>query len=126
MENFLHYTHILGLALWLGSMVTWALFAPKLAKIDSSRKTTNSLRPTFSNISWISYSIALLSGIAIIFITDDSWSTWGVEVGLFVLAGLVIFMHSYIPNLSPAIRGMINGTMLFIGMVVVFLATIYI
>ena len=44
MENILKFSHMLGLSIWLGSMVMWAMFAPKLYKIDPTKNTTNTLR----------------------------------------------------------------------------------
>ncbi len=46
MENILKFSHMLGLSIWLGSMVMWAMFAPKLYKIDPTKNTTNTLRKT--------------------------------------------------------------------------------
>ena len=125
MTNTVFFLHILGLSIWLGSMVTWAMFAPKLGNIDPSKNTTNTLRNVFTKLSWISYSLALISGIFIIISTEDS-SNWTLEVGLLVVAGLIIFLHSYIPNLNAAIRGIINGSMLLVGLIVLYLAVSYI
>ena len=67
MVDTLIYLHILGLAIWLGSMVTWAMFAPKLSKLDPTKNTTNTLRVIFSKLSWSSYAVSLLSGITLYF-----------------------------------------------------------
>ena len=125
MTNTIFFLHILGLSIWLGSMVTWAMFAPKLGNIDPTKNTTNTLRIVFTKLSWISYSLALVSGIFIIISIEDS-SNWTLEVGLLVVAGLIIFLHSYVPNLSAAIKGMINGAMLLVGLIVLYLAVSYI
>ena len=125
MTNTIFFLHILGLSIWLGSMVTWAMFAPKLGNIDPTKNTTNTLRIVFTKLSWISYSLALVSGIFIIISIEDS-SNWTLEVGLLVVAGLIIFLHSYVPNLSAAIKGMINGSMLLVGLIVLYLAVTYI
>ncbi|MCH1525611.1 hypothetical protein N9S83_00155 [Candidatus Actinomarina] len=125
MTNTIFFLHILGLSIWLGSMVTWAMFAPKLGNIDPTKNTTNTLRIVFTKLSWISYSLALVSGIFIIISIEDS-SNWTLEVGLLVVAGLIIFLHSYVPNLSAAIKGMINGSMLLVGLIVLYLAVSYI
>ncbi|MDA8812886.1 hypothetical protein N9N01_01475 [Candidatus Actinomarina sp.] len=125
MTNAIFFLHILGLSIWLGSMVTWAMFAPKLGNIDPTKNTTNTLRIVFTKLSWISYSLALVSGIFIIISIEDS-SNWILEVGLLGLAGLIIFLHSYVPNLSAAIKGMINGSMLLVGLIVLYLAVSYI
>ncbi|PDH62941.1 MAG: hypothetical protein CND04_00345 [Candidatus Actinomarinales bacterium MED-G02] len=125
MTNAIFFLHILGLSIWLGSMVTWAMFAPKLGNIDPTKNTTNTLRIVFTKLSWISYSLALLSGIFIIISIEDS-SNWILEVGLLGFAGLIIFLHSYVPNLSAAIKGMINGSMLLVGLIVLYLAVSYI
>ena len=45
MENILKFVHMVGLCIWLGSMVTWAVFAPKLYKIDPTKDTTNKQNP---------------------------------------------------------------------------------
>ena len=125
MTNAIFFLHILGLSIWLGSMVTWAMFAPKLGNIDPTKNTTNTLRIVFTKLSWISYSLALVSGIFIIISVEDS-SNWILEVGLLGFAGLIIFLHSYVPNLSAAIKGMINGSMLLVGLIVLYLAVSYI
>ncbi len=125
MTNAIFFLHILGLSIWLGSMVTWAMFAPKLGNIDPTKNTTNTLRIVFTKLSWISYSFALVSGIFIIISIEDS-SNWVLEVGLLGFAGLIIFLHSYVPNLSAAIKGMINGSMLLVGLIVLYLAVSYI
>ena len=125
MTNTIFFLHILGLSIWLGSMVTWAMFAPKLGNIDPTKNTTNMLRIVFTKLSWISYSLALVSGIFIIISIEDS-SNWTLEVGLLVVAGLIIFLHSYVPNLSAALKGMINGSMLLVGLIVLYLAVSYI
>ncbi|MDB4832878.1 hypothetical protein OAH60_01685 [Acidimicrobiia bacterium] len=125
MTNAIFFLHVLGLSIWLGSMVTWAMFAPKLGNIDPTKNTTNTLRIVFTKLSWISYSLALVSGIFIIISIEDS-SDWILEVGLLGFAGLIIFLHSYVPNLSAAIKGMINGSMLLVGLIVLYLAVSYI
>ena len=125
MTNAIFFLHILGLSIWLGSMVTWAMFAPKLGNIDPTKNTTNTLRIVFTKLSWISYSLALVSGIFIIISIEDS-TNWIIEVGLLGFAGLIIFLHSYVPNLSAAIKGMINGSMLLVGLIVLYLAVSYI
>ena len=124
MENILKFSHILGLSIWLGSMVMWAMFAPKLYKIDPTKNTTNTLRKTFSTLSWSSYSLSLLSGVGIFLIIDNNMSTWGTELLVLIFAGIVIGLHSFTSKLSSALRGMLNGVMLLSALVVVYLATI--
>jgi putative copper export protein len=126
MINILNFSHILGLAIWLGSMVTWAMFAPKLSTIDPTKNTTNTLREIFTKLSWSSYGLALISGIGILILSEESSSNWSLSLGLLVLAGLIIFLHSYVPNLSSAIKGMINGAMLLLGLIVLYLSISYI
>ena len=124
MENILKFSHMVGLSLWLGSMVMWAMFAPKLYKIDPTKNTTNTLRKTFSCLSWSSYSLSLLSGLGIFLVIDNNMSTWGTELLVLIFAGIVIGLHSFASNLSSALRGMLNGVMLISALVVVYLATI--
>ena len=126
MENLLKYGHILGLSIWLGSMVMWAMFAPKLYKIDPTRNTTNVLRKTFSNLSWGSYALSFLTGVGLFFSVDNPMSSWGRELSVLAFAGLLIGLHSFASNLSSGIRGMLNGFMLMSALIVVYLATIYI
>lgn len=126
MFDTLIYLHILGLAIWLGSMVTWAMFAPKLSKLDPTKNTTNTLRVIFTKLSWSSYAVSLLSGITLYFLNESTTSNWYIEVSLLGLAGLIIFLHSYLPNLNSAVKGMINGGMLLVGLVVLYLAVSYI
>ena len=126
MEVILKYVHIVGLSIWLGSMVTWAIFAAKLAKFDPTKNTTGVLRDLFSKISWSSYAVSLLSGITLYFLNESTTSNWYIEVSVLGLAGIVIAFHSLATNVSEAIRGAFNGVMLLLALVVVYLATIYI
>jgi uncharacterized protein with PQ loop repeat len=117
---------MIGLSIWLGSMVLWAVFAPQLYKVDPTKKTTDTLRGYFSFVSWVSYFLALFTGIALYFLNESTTSNWYIEVSVLGLAGIVIALHSYATKLSAALRGAFNGVMLILALVVVYLATIYI
>ena len=117
---------MMGLSIWIGSMVTWAVFAPKLNKFDPSKNTTSVLRDLFSKISWISYAVALIAGIGIRLTVDNGASDWLVVIGALLLAGAVIAFHSVATNISDALRGVFNGVMLLLALVSLYLATIYI
>ena len=126
MDVILKYVHMVGLSVWLGSMVTWAIFAAKLAKFDPTKNTTGVLRGLFSKISWSSYTVSLLSGTTLYFLNESTTSNWYIEVSVLGLAGIVIAFHSFATNISPAIRGAFNGVMLLLALIAVYLATIYI
>ena len=126
MEVILKFIHVVGLSVWLGSMVTWAVFAPRMNKYDPTKNTTGVLRISFSKISWSSYAVTLLSGITLYFLNESTTSNWYIEVFVLGLAGIVIALHSYATKLSAALRGAFNGLMLILALVTVYLATIYI
>ena len=120
MDVILKYVHMVGLSVWLGSMVTWAIFAAKLAKFDPTKNTTGVLRGLFSKISWSSYTVSLLSGTTLYFLNESTTSNWYIEVSVLGLAGIVIAFHSLATNISEAIRGAFNGVMLILALVVVY------
>ena len=126
MEVIIKYIHMVGLSVWLGSMILWAVFAPQLYKIDPTKKTTDTLRGYFSFVSWVSYFLALFTGIALYFLNESTTSNWYLEVSVLGLAGIVIALHSYATKLSAALRGAFNGVMLILALVAVYLATIHI
>jgi len=126
MEVILKYIHIVGLSIWLGSMVTWAIFAAKLSKYDPTKNTTGVLRDLFSKISWSSYTVSLLSGITLYFLNESTTSNWYIEVSVLAIAGIVIAFHSFATNISAALRGVFNGVMLILALTAVYLTTIYI
>ena len=126
MEVILKFIHVVGLSVWLGSMVTWAVFAPKLNKYDPTKNTTGVLRISFSKISWSSYAISILSGITLYFLNESTTSNWYIEVSVLALAGIVIAFHSFATNISAALRGAFNGVMLLLALTAVYLTTIYI
>ena len=126
MEVILKFIHVVGLSVWLGSMVTWAVFAPRMNKYDPTKNTTGVLRISFSKISWSSYAVTLLSGITLYFLNESTTSNWYIEVAVLALAGIVIAFHSFATNISPAIRGAFNGVMLLLALIAVYLTTIYI
>ena len=126
MEVILKFIHVVGLSIWLGSMVTWAVFAPKLNKYDPTKNATGVLRISFSKISWISYAITLTSGLGIMLTVNDAAANWNLEIGILILAGVVIGFHSFATNITAALRGVFNGVMLLLALVAVYLTTIYI
>ena len=126
MEVILKFIHVVGLSIWLGSMVTWAVFAPRINKYDPTRNTTGVLRISFSKISWISYVITLTSGLGIMLTVNDAAANWNLEIGILILAGVVIGFHSFATNITAALRGVFNGVMLLLALVAVYLTTIYI
>ena len=126
MEVILKFIHVVGLSVWLGSMVTWAVFAPRMNKYDPTRNTTGVLRISFSKISWSSYVISILSGITLYFLNESTTSNWYIEVSVLALAGIVIAFHSFATNISVALRGVFNGVMLILALIAVYLTTIYI
>ena len=126
MEVILKFIHVVGLSVWLGSMVTWAVFAPRMNKYDPTRNTTGVLRISFSKISWSSYVVSLLSGITLYFLNESTTANWYIEVAVLVLAGIVIAFHSFATNISVALRGVFNGVMLLLALIAVYLTTIYI
>ena len=126
MEVILKFIHVVGLSVWLGSMVTWAVFAPKLNKYDPTKNATGVLRISFSKISWSSYVVSLLSGITLYFLNESTTANWYIEVAVLGLAGIVIAFHSFATNISVALRGVFNGVMLLLALTAVYLTTIYI
>ena len=126
MEVILEFIHVVGLSVWLGSMVTWAVFAPRMNKYDPTKNTTGVLRISFSKISWSSYAVTLLSGITLYFLNESTTSNWYIEVAVLALAGIVIAFHSFATNISVALRGVFNGVMLLLALIAVYLTTIYI
>ena len=126
MEVILKFIHVVGLSIWLGSMVTWAVFAPRLNKYDPTKNTTGVLRISFSKISWSSYVISILSGITLYFLNESTTSNWYIEVSVLAIAGVVIAFHSFATNISSALRGVFNGVMLIHALTAVYLTTIYI
>ena len=126
MEVILKFIHVVGLSVWLGSMVTWAVFAPRLNKYDPTKNTTGVLRISFSKISWSSYVISILSGITLYFLNESTTSNWYIEVSVLAIAGVVIAFHSFATNISSALRGVFNGLMLILALTAVYLTTIYI
>jgi len=126
MEVILKFIHVVGLSVWLGSMVTWAVFAPRMNKYDPTRNTTGVLRISFSKISWSSYVVSLLSGITLYFLNESTTANWYIEVAVLGLAGIVIAFHSLATNISVALRGAFNGVMLLLALIAVYLTTIYI
>ena len=126
MEGILKFIHVVGLSVWLGSMVTWAVFAPKLNKYDPTKNATGVLRISFSKISWSSYVVSLLSGITLYFLNESTTANWYIEVAVLGLAGIVIAFHSFATNISVALRSAFNGVMLLLALIAVYLTTIYI
>ena len=68
----------------------------------------------------------MTSGIGILLTVNDAAANWNLEIGILILAGVVIAFHSFATNISAALRGVFNGVMLILALTAVYLTTIYI
>ena len=115
MYEILKLLHLIGASVWLGGMILMGALMPTLRANGGTDAQVKSLAQRFGVVGWGAYWLAFLSGLGMFFF---AWSLstlnvfFHLKMGLFVLAGLLTYLHSKASNLSAKNKGMIQGLIL--------------
>jgi len=115
MYEILKLLHLISASVWLGGMIMMGAFVPVVRKIDDSGTTLKALASRFGQIGWGVYFLALFSGMGMFLIawgSSDLDNYFHIKMTLFVIAGVLTFIHSKAGKLEPKFRGMIQGLIL--------------
>ncbi len=117
------YLHILGAAVWVGGMIVVAALVPALRKATDDIEVVRAAARRFGTASWAALAIQVTTGI--ILILDRVWTgQLMLKIGLVLVSALLALWHQFIArDQSPAMRGAMEGLLLGLGLVIVWIAT---
>ena len=120
--NVLLYLHILGAAVWVGGLIVVGALVPTIRNVTPDREVVRAVARRFGVVSWIALAVQVTTGSLLLF--DRVWTTTlSVKIALVLVSAILAAWHSLAaPKQSAALRGAIQGMILVLALVIVWLA----
>jgi uncharacterized membrane protein len=126
LDDFIRWLHVLAAAVWVGGMITVAALVPVLRKAGVERAVIQAAARRFGAAAWTALTVSAVTGVI-------QLSRLGVEVRgntvlmtKLALVGLSVgltFVHQEIArDVSPAMRGIMEGMLLLLGLGILYAA----
>lgn len=116
------YLHILGATVWVGGLITVALLVPAVRATTEDREVVRAVARRFGVVSWTALAVQVTTGTLLIL--DRAWTTTlSVKIGVVMVSAMLAAWHSLAArDQSPRVRGAIQGIILILALVIVWLA----
>lgn len=126
LNDLVRWFHVLAAAVWVGGMITVAALVPVLRKAGVERSVIQAAARRFGAAAWVALTVSAVTGVIQI-------SRLGVEVRgntvlmiKLALVGLSVgltFVHQELArDVSPAVRGIMEGLLLLLGLGILYAA----
>ena|SRR3990172_1656219 len=126
LDDLIRWLHVLAAAVWVGGMITVAALVPVLRKAGVERAVIQAAARRFGAAAWTALTVSAVTGVI-------QLSRLGVEVRgntvlmtKLALVGLSVgltFVHQEIArDVSPAMRGVMEGMLLLLGLGILYAA----
>ncbi len=118
LDDVIRWFHLLAAAVWIGGMITVAALVPALRKAGVDREQIQAAARRFGAVAWVALSISVVTGITQVFRLDvDLRAPLAVKLLLVSAAVGLAFLHQEIArNVSPALRGAMEGVLLVLAL----------
>ena len=116
------YLHLLGATVWIGGLIVLGGLVPAVRQATDDREVIKAMARRFGVISWSALGLLVLTGG---YMAVDFWSqTLAIKIGLVLLVAMLAGWHSIAGSQqSPRTRGMIQGAILVVSLVILWVAT---
>ncbi|MFV1960287.1 MAG: hypothetical protein ACC658_00505 [Acidimicrobiia bacterium] len=120
--KFIFYVHLLSATVWVGGLIVLGGLVPAVRKATDDRAVIRAMANRFGVMSWTALGLLVLTGTLMVF--DRAWTgTLITKIGLVILSALLAAWHTVAAkDQSPAVRGAIQGVILILALVIVWLA----
>ena len=121
--RFVFYIHLLSATVWVGGLIVLGGLVPAVRKTTDDRSVIQAIARRFGVMSWTALGLLVLTGTLMVF--DRVWTgTLIAKIGLVMLSALLAVWHTMAAReQSPAVRGAIQGVILILALVILWLAT---
>ncbi|MDP9144616.1 MAG: hypothetical protein M3N43_07945 [Actinomycetota bacterium] len=120
--NVIFYLHLLGATVWVGGLILLAATMSAVRNVTDDRRVIGVIARRFGAVSWIALAVLVVTGL--IQAADYGWSgLLMVKVSLVLASIILAAWHTAAARTQlPAIRGMIQATILILALVILALA----
>lgn len=120
--RFVFYLHLLGATVWVGGLIHLAATMSAVRNVTDDRMVIGVIARRFGAVSWIALGVLVVTGL--IQAADYGWSgLLMVKVSLVLASIILAVWHTLGARTQlPAIRGIIQATILLLALVILALA----
>ncbi len=122
-HDIVFYIHLLAATVWIGGLIVLGGLIPAVRNVTDDRRVIQAMARRFGVISWTALGTLVLTGGVLA--VDHVWNrTLILKVGFVLITALLAAWHTIAAReQSPRIRGIIQGAILALGLVILGLAT---
>jgi uncharacterized membrane protein len=120
--NIVNYLHLLGATVWVGGLIVLAATMAAVRNVTDDRRVIGAIARRYAAVSWIALAVLVVTGG--IQATDYGWSgLLMVKVSLVLASTILVIWHTLGARTQlPAIRGLIQGLILILALIILGLA----
>jgi uncharacterized membrane protein len=126
LDTFIRWLHVLAASIWVGGMITVAALVPLLRKSGVERPIIQAAARRFGAVSWMAISVSAVTGViqlARLDIEVRGNTTLMAKLALIGLSvGLAFFHQEIARDVSPKMRGAMEGVLLLLGLGILYAA----
>jgi len=126
LDDLIRWLHVLAAAVWVGGMVTVAALVPVLRKAGVERPVIQAAARRFGALAWTALSVSAVTGVVQLSRLDIAVrgnTVLMVKLALIGLSiGLTVVHQEVAREVSPALRGLMEGTLLLLGLGILYAA----
>ena len=119
----IRYLHVVAATVWVGGLIVLATLVPAIRQVTEERSVIRAVAQRFGVVSWIALGTLVLTGGVL---ATQYWSrTLVIKIGLVLLVAILAAGHSVMASeQSPRTRGMIQGLILVVSLVILWVAVV--
>jgi len=120
--RFVFYLHLLGATVWVGGLIHLAATMSAVRNVTDDRRVIGVIARRFGAVSWIALGVLVVTGLVLA--ADYGWSgRLMVKVSLVLASIILAVWHTLGARTQlPAIRGIIQATIVLLALVILGLA----
>jgi len=120
--DIVNYLHVLGATVWVGGLIVLAATVAAVRNVTDDRGVIGAIARRYAAVSWIALAMLVVTGG--IQATDYGWSgLLMVKVSLVLASAILVIWHTLGARTQlPAIRGLIQGLILVLALIILGLA----
>lgn len=120
--QFLLYLHVVGATVWVGGLIVVTLLVPAVRDATDDRSVIQAVARRFGTISWAALAVQVTTGT--LMVLDRAWTgALILKLGIVMISAMLAAWHSLVArDQSPKVRGAIQGIILVLALVIVWLA----
>ncbi|MCA9654356.1 MAG: hypothetical protein H6712_34680 [Myxococcales bacterium] len=115
------WVHLVAVATWTGGLIVLAALVVALRRAGADRELLRAAARQFGRVSWAAMAVAVLTGVAQVWLLGWPWTHGGLhrKLGLVALVIVLAAWHQRTaPSSSPAARGVVQLLILLVSLAI--------